>query len=95
MRSTSDVQDSTPEAQRRRRTRKQRPYKSDPFTGVGKLPAGRIGVNGRLLIRSTRKKILNMKYKNIVYMYLFKLQLFEVISSKRFEKISFYRSNKI
>lgn len=42
MRSTSDVTDSMPEANRKRRERRERPYKSDPFTGVPKLPASRL-----------------------------------------------------
>ena len=40
-RSTSDACDATPEALKKRRERKERPYKSDPFSGTEIIPASK------------------------------------------------------
>ena len=41
LRSTSDACDATPEALKKRRERKERPYKSDPFSGTEIVPASK------------------------------------------------------
>ncbi|KAK3083377.1 hypothetical protein FSP39_021073 [Pinctada imbricata] len=63
MRSTSDVSNNTADALRKRRHRKQRPYKSDPFTGSGKLPIARQTNDKRIetdFSRGVKHRLSNM-----------------------------------
>ena len=55
-RSTSDACDATPEALKKRRERKERPYKSDPFSGTEIIPASK-----RYYIREERAS------KNLIF----------------------------
>ncbi|XP_045177616.2 uncharacterized protein LOC123537831 [Mercenaria mercenaria] len=52
LRSTSDACEITPEAARKRRERKERPYKSDPFSGTEIIPASK-----RCVLREEKAKL--------------------------------------
>ncbi|KAL3853961.1 hypothetical protein ACJMK2_013252 [Sinanodonta woodiana] len=58
LRSTSDACNATAEAVQKRRERKERPYKSDPFTGLENLPAPGLR-HHRSFASSSREEILS------------------------------------